>query len=177
MHGSFYSEKMHLLPFSLLIENVILGGMDRNKELPISVRLAMCPAERDRDPLGCRASGLTPELPLHVVMFSPLLVPQLLRLQALVPGVQRQRITIAMSWISIASFYFARFGGFEKGLDFNRAVHGIFSRRIFSRLFAAPNPYWRERLPDGHIAMKFNKTTYTSGINQYSLQSTVATAV
>ena len=52
-----------------------LGGMDRHEGLPISVRLAMCSAERERDPSGCRASGLTPELPVHVVPVTSLLVP------------------------------------------------------------------------------------------------------
>ena len=32
-------------------------------------------AERERDPSGYRASGLTPELPVHVVLVPPLLVP------------------------------------------------------------------------------------------------------
>ena len=40
-----------------------MGDMDRDEGLPISVRLAMCLAERERDPSGCRASGLTPERP------------------------------------------------------------------------------------------------------------------
>ena len=30
----------------------------------------MCPVERERDQSGCRASGLTPELPVHVVLVS-----------------------------------------------------------------------------------------------------------
>ena len=37
-------------------------------ELPISVRLAMCPAERERDSSGCRASGITLEQPVHVLL-------------------------------------------------------------------------------------------------------------
>ena len=49
-----------------------------NNNLSFSVRLAMCPVERVRDPSGCRASGLTPELPVHVVLVPPLLVPPLL---------------------------------------------------------------------------------------------------
>ena len=44
--------------------------MDRDEGLPISLRLAMCLAERERDPSGCRKSGLTPELPVHVVVIS-----------------------------------------------------------------------------------------------------------
>ena len=52
-----------------------LGGMDRDEGLPISVRLTMCLAERERDTSGCRASGLTPELPVHVVSVTSLLVP------------------------------------------------------------------------------------------------------
>ena len=38
----------------------------------------MCTVESERDPSGCRASGLTPELPVHVVLVPPLLVPSLL---------------------------------------------------------------------------------------------------
>ena len=41
----------------------------------VSARLAVCPAERERDPSGCRASGVTPELPVHVLMVPPPLVP------------------------------------------------------------------------------------------------------
>ena len=37
-------------------DSKLLGGVDRDEEFPISVRVAMCPAERDRDPSGCRAS-------------------------------------------------------------------------------------------------------------------------
>ena len=50
---------------------VLLGGMDRDEGLPVSLRLAMCLAERERDPSGCRASGLTLELPVHVVLVPP----------------------------------------------------------------------------------------------------------
>ena len=49
--------------------------MDNDEELTISVRLAMCLAERERDASGCRASGLTPGLPVHVVLVLSLLVP------------------------------------------------------------------------------------------------------
>ena len=60
-----------------------MGDIDRDEEFPIPVRLAMCPAERERDPSGRRAScrPITPELPVLVVLVLPL--P---RLQALVPG-------------------------------------------------------------------------------------------
>ena len=63
--------------------------MDRDEELPISVRLAMCPAERERDASGCRSSGigLTPELigPGGVlVVVPPLMFPPPIRLRALV---------------------------------------------------------------------------------------------
>ena len=44
-----------------------MGGMDREEGWPVSLRLAMCLAERERDPSGCRGSGLTLELPVHVV--------------------------------------------------------------------------------------------------------------
>ena len=42
-------------------------------------------SERERDPSGCRASGLTPELPVHVVLIPTLLVPPLLVPPLLVP--------------------------------------------------------------------------------------------
>ena len=41
----------------------------------VSARLSVFPAEREREPSGCRASGVTPELPVHVLMVPPLLVP------------------------------------------------------------------------------------------------------
>ena len=49
--------------------------MDRDEGLPILVRLEICLAKRERDPSGYRASGLTPELPVHVVLVPSLLVP------------------------------------------------------------------------------------------------------
>ena len=39
--------------------------MNVDEELPISVGLAMCLAKRERESSGCRASGETPELPVH----------------------------------------------------------------------------------------------------------------
>ena len=68
--------------------------MDRDEELPISVRLAMCSTGKERDSSGCRASGRhigpnSREQPVHMVLILPLPVPPLLRLQALV-GVQRK---------------------------------------------------------------------------------------
>ena len=72
----------------------------------------MCPVERERDPSGYRASGLTPELPVHAVLVPPLLVPPLLvppllvpsllvpphhlRFQALVPPLLRLQALVSM---------------------------------------------------------------------------------
>ena len=61
----------------------------------------MCPVERERDPPGCRASGLTPELPVIVVLVPPLLVPPLLvppplRFRALVPPLLRLQALVSM---------------------------------------------------------------------------------
>ena len=65
--------------------------MDRDEELPISVRLAMCSAGRERESSGCQASGRhnSSEQPVHMMLILPLPVPPLLRLQALA-GVQRK---------------------------------------------------------------------------------------
>ena len=50
---------------------------------------------------------------------------------------------IAIFCVDLGRFVFARCGGFEKALDFTRALS---SRRFhFSRLFAAPNAYQRGR--------------------------------
>ena len=46
--------------------------MNGDEELPISVGLSMCVAKRGRDSSGCRASGVTPELPVHLVLVPPL---------------------------------------------------------------------------------------------------------
>ena len=100
----------------------------------------LCPAVRERDPSGCRASGLTSELPVHVVLVTPLLVLPLLRLHALVclPGVQRQ---------PHRHFYFidfprkclvpARCGGFEKPMDFTRAGYRIVQSTLLLSFFCS----------------------------------------
>ena len=117
----------------------------------------LCPDERERDPSDCRASGLTPELPVHVVLVTPLLVLPLLCLQALVglPGVKRQ---------PHRHFYFidfprkflvpARCGGFEKALDFTRGGYRIVQSTLLLSFFAAPDQYRRGRLSDGYIAVE-----------------------
>ena len=46
--------------------------MNGDEELPILVGLAMCLAKRERDSSACRASGVTPELPAHLVLVPPL---------------------------------------------------------------------------------------------------------
>ena len=134
--------------------------MDCDEELPISVRV--CPAGRERNPSGCRASCLTPALPVHVVMVPPLLVLLLLRLQALVPGVQRQSIAIAISWIALESFVFARCSGFEKALDFTGAGQGIVQSTLPLSFDCSTEGicYRRGRLSDGFIVMKLNKTHF-----------------
>ena len=97
----------------------------------------LCPDEREHDPSGCRASGLTPELPVHVVLVTPLLVLPLLRLQALVglPGVQRQPHR-HFYLIDFMKFLVpARCGGFEKALDFTRAGYRIVQSTLLLSFF------------------------------------------
>ena len=160
----FFSEKMRLLLFSLLIANGSFGRHGPYDEyLSFSVRLAMCPVERERDPLGCRASGLTPELPVHVVLVPPLLVPSLLvppllrfqalvppllRLQALVPILQRHRIAFAIFWIALGSFVFVRCGGYTNAPDCTRAGQRIVQSTLLLSFFlhATPQAYKHGRL-------------------------------
>ena len=111
----------------------------------------MCPVERERDPSACRASGLTTELPVHVVLVPPMLVPPLLVPPLLVPpllvppllrfsgagsaaasssgaGTDGETSTascLAIFWIALGSFVFARCGGYKQAPDFTRAGHRI----------------------------------------------------
>ena len=62
MHVRWSSVSREHAPVAILAadsKRSVLGGMDRDEELPISVRLAMCSAERERDPSGCGASCQT----------------------------------------------------------------------------------------------------------------------
>ena len=140
-----------------------MGDIDRDEEFPISVRLVMCPAERERDPSRFRASGrpITPELPVLVVLVLPL--P---RLRALVPGA---------SATSTASPFL--FPGLPSEVSSSPAVvvtksSGlyIYSCRpphcpveLFPRSFsAAPDAYRREGKSGEYLAMKLNNTHFNS---------------
>ena len=139
-----------------------MGDIDRDEEFPISVRLAMCPAERERDPSGCRASGrpITPELPVLAVLVLPL--P---RLQALVPGGECNvnRIAISISWIALGSFVFASCSGYEKLWVLYLLVPATaLSGRIVPSFSAAPEAYRREGKSGEYLAMKLNNTHFNS---------------
>ena len=71
--------------------------MNGDEELPILVGLAMCLAKRERDSSGCRASGVTPELPLGAGS-APVSSS----------GCNVNRIIIDISWIALGSVVFAR---------------------------------------------------------------------
>ena len=58
---------------AILLANGPVGGLNADEGLSISVRMSI--AEGEHDLSGCRASGLVPELPVHVVLVPPLLVP------------------------------------------------------------------------------------------------------
>ena len=137
-----------MLPFSLLIAN---GPFGRHGPFAISSRsqFGWQRAQLKETAIGRvveRASGLTPELPVHIELIPPLLVlpllvppllvppllvptllrfqalvPPLLRLQALVPMVQRQPCRVCNFWIALGSFVFARCGGYKQVPDFTRA--------------------------------------------------------
>ena len=132
--------------------------MDRVEGLSFSVRLAMCPVERERDPPGCRASGLTPELPFIGVLVPPLLVLLPLRHQALVPMVQRQPHRVCYFLDCPRKFRLRPLWWLRKSSGFNSGKWS--SRLFFTRFFAAPEAYTRGRLSDGYITMKLNKTPF-----------------
>ena len=138
----------------------------------------MCTVESERDPSGFRASGLTPELPVHVVLVPPLLVPSLLvppllrfqalvlpllRLQALVPMVQRQPHRVCYFLDCPRKFRLRPLRWFihkSSGFYSCRPPHCP-CRCFFSRFFAAPEAYKRGRLSNGYITMKLNKTPFS----------------
>ena len=141
----------------------------------------MCAVEIERDPSGCRASGLTPELPVHFVLVPPwlvpsmlvppLLVPLLLRLQALVgptDGATSSRLQSGLP----SEF------GYTKDPDFIVPATALSSRRFFSRCFAAPEAYRRCRLSngyiteDGQVTFSLLQQTQLTTLHQ-SIQSTV----
>ena len=133
--------------------------MDRVEGLSFSVRLAMCPVERARDPPGCRASGLTPELPVIVMLVPSVLVPPLLRLQALVPMVKRQPHRVC---------YFLdcpRKCRRRPALWWLQKSSGFYSCRprhcpVDASSLVVLQHYTRGRLSDGYITMKLNKTPF-----------------
>ena len=156
----------------------------------------MCTVESERDPSGCRASGLTPELPVHVVLVPPLLVPSLLvplllrlqalvlpllHLQALVPMMQRQPHRVCYFLDGPRKFRLRSLWWFHKSSGFYscRPPHCP-CRRFFSRFWSpwGIGAYKRGRLSNGYITMKLDKTpfSYCSRhnwqlcINQYSLR-------
>ena len=78
----FSREKAPVAILAVGSKKVCLSEMDRDEQFPISVRLTMCPSERERDPASCQASGMpigpnSSELPVQVVLILPLLVPPL----------------------------------------------------------------------------------------------------
>ena len=135
----------------------------------------MCPVERERDPSICRASGLTPELPVHVVLIPPrclfrrcwfrrclfrhcwfrrcfvfqALVPPLLRLQALVPMVKRQPHRVCYFLDCTRKFRLRPLWWLQKCSGFYscRPPHCPVdaSSLVF---FTAPEAYTRRRLSD-----------------------------
>ena len=96
----------------------------------------MCPVEREREPSGCRASGLTPELPLHVVLVPPWLVPPLswfrrcfvfrrwfnrcFVFRRWYRWCHVNRIAFAIFWIALGRFVLARCDGYKKAPELNK---------------------------------------------------------
>ena len=75
VRGSVFPRKCACCHSRCRWETLRLDDADLDDEFRISVRLTMCIAERERAASGCRASGLSPGLPVHVVLVRPLLVP------------------------------------------------------------------------------------------------------
>ena len=151
-----FFDKMRLLLFSLLIANGPFWrhGLSSLGHVPMTVRLAMCRAERERERfVGLSSVGITLELPVHVLLVLLLLVTSLLRLQALIPGVKPQ-----------PHRHF--FPGLPSGVSSSPAVvvtksSGLHSCRPLhspvdassSFVFAEPEAYRREGKSGGCIAM------------------------
>ena len=124
--------------------------MDRDEGLSFSVRLAMCPVERERDPSGCRASDLTPELPVIVVLVPAAVLVAFRRRFVFRRWFHRcfafrrwyrwynvNRIAFAIFWIALENVVFARCGGYKKAPDFTRAGHSIVQSRLLHSFFCS----------------------------------------
>ena len=135
--------------------------MDRDEESPISVRLAMCPAERERDASGCRSSGVTPELSVLVATwcrFRRCCFRRRFVFRRWYWGCNVKHIAIAISWISRL-----------RPLCWLRKSSGFYScRRTYcpvcasSCVFLAPEAYRRGHKSGGYIAINLNKTHINS---------------
>ena len=139
--------------------------MDRDEELPISVRMAMCPADtavRERDLSGCRAAGAIPELPI-LIFVPPLLFQSLIRLHALVTGGWANRVNrIHCYFLDCPRTFRLRPLWLRKKLWILLVqATSLSGRRVFPRCFCSTGgigAYRRGRLSNGHIPLKLNKT-------------------
>ena len=111
----------------------------------------MCAVEIERDPSGCRASGLTPELPVHFVLVPPWLVPSMLVPPLLVPLLLRLQALVGPTDGATSTASRLQFSGLPSEVSSSPAVvvtqnirillvpaTALSSRRFFSRCFAAP---------------------------------------
>ena len=144
----------------------------------------MCPVEREHDRSGCRVSGLTPELPVHVVLVPPLLVPPLLvpsllvppllvpsllvppllrfqalvptllRLQSLEPMLQRQPHRVCYFLDCNRKFRLRLQWWLKNNSRLYYVGHRIVQSTLLLSFFAAPEAYKRGRLFDGYITME-----------------------
>ena len=93
----------------------------------------MCPVESERDPSGCRASSLTPELPVHVVLVSSVAGSVVVDSAATTSSGAG---TDAIFWIALGSFIFARCGGYKKLRILLVPATALSNRRFFVIFFS-----------------------------------------
>ena len=122
----------------------------------------MCPIERERDPPGCRASGLTHELPVHVVLVSSVA-------GSVVVGSAAASFSGAGTDGATSIAPRLLFSGLPSEVSSSSAVvvtkklrlllvpaTALSHRLFFAHFLAAPEAYKRGRISDVYITLKLN---------------------
>ena len=157
VHGVFFREHESVVVVAGDSKRSFWVAMDCDEGFSFSVRLAMCPVERERDPPGCRASGLSPER--HRRACSAVVGSA----AASSSGAGTDGATSTASRLLFLDcprkFRLRPLWWLQKSCGFYscRPQHCPVDASSLG-FFAAPEAYKRGRLSDGYITMKLNNT-------------------
>ena len=159
---------MRMLPFSLLLANGLFGRHGPWWIIVVLSSVGNVPSwKKSAIRRVVERHVLTPELPVHVVLVPPFLVPPLFVPPAASSFMRWyrwcnvNRIAVAIFWIALGCFVFARCGGYKKAPDFTRAGHRIPNPVDASSLIflAAPEAYKHGRVNQSTARERLGPTT------------------